>query len=229
MHFRIFVPSDTPQPEASSKPLENVGLGYLALGFMAKFDRVDGKPGMIYHWPQPADHLIDGDGLKWESAIAYDGLDEGRYLIGMNPDKLPRPAELQAKMRVPGYHLQLGRTTDHWLIPEVVRLPTKMLMGSAGLREERINRYNELTISADWVRQSETLLDQINSGRANDPIAWEVAWRFCLQSLQINYRVTPEVANALELVTSDKASKIILSAIGLMSSYDKQQEDAGGG
>ena len=229
MHFRIFVPSDTPLPEASSVPLENVGLGYLALGFIAKFGRVDGKPGMIYHWPQPADHLIDGEGLKWEPAIAYDGLAEGRYLIGMNPDRLPRSKELEAKMRVPGYHLLLGTKSEHWLIPEVQRLPMKMVMGSKGLREERINRYNELTISRDWVAQANGLIQQIRSGRADDPIEWEIGWRFCLQSLQINYRVTPEVVNALELITSDKASKIILAAIGAISAFDQQREEADGG
>lgn len=229
MHFRIFVPTDTPLAEASPNPLEGVGLGYLANNFVAKFGVVEDRHGMIYHWPQPSDMLIDVGGLKWEKAISFGGLSEGRYLIGMNPEKLPRSKELQAPLRVPGYHLQLGRDNEHWLIPEVQRLPMTLIMGSEGLREERINRYNELAISIDWVRQSEAFLKQVRTGRAEDAITWEDGWKFCLQSLQINYRVTPEVANALQLVTSDKASKIILAAIGAISAFDREREEAGGG
>lgn len=226
MHYRIFIPCERALPEASSKQLESVGLDYIAKGFNAKFGRVGDRPGMIYHWPSTADATIEVDGIEWEPALEFDGLPEGRYQIGFVKDNLPRSMQLQLPMRIPGRHQSLGLFGDAWLLPEVLRFPVTMIWSGKGLKNKRINRYNELVISKEWIQESEEFLAQIREGRADDSIPLERWWRFCLHSLQINYRVTPEVANKLELITSDKASKIILSALGAISAHDAEQEAA---
>lgn len=227
LHFRIFIP-DAPAT-ASPEHLMNVGLGHLAEGFHAiphqgSKDIADGKNGAIYFWPRPGDSFaLPKKPLTWIPAVRFRGLEAGRYFIGYDPDSLPRSSELLVPLPIPGEHLPLVDASQTWIVPDFLFLPAGMVLTADGVKLERLSRYQQRTFNASsWIRQCESFTNQIRSGRVDDSIEWDKAWGFGYDSLCLNFRLTPEVVNLLNLLSTDSIVPLILAAIGSMEMYRKQ-------
>jgi hypothetical protein len=221
MHFRVFIPSDSPRPSASKEPLIEAGLGHLAENFIGtivqpgQLRSVGPKGGNVYHWPQPGDMSFLAEGLQWTPAKEFRGLAAGRYHVGLNPDKPPLPRELAVPLQVTGDHLWLGEASRTWVIPNVMFLPTKVVLTVDGVKHERLARFQARNIeAASWIKECKAFTEQLRKEQYDDSCDWERAWNFGYDSLAINYRVTPEVVDALNLLTSDRLGAIILASIG---------------
>ena len=227
MHFRLFIP-DAPAT-ASPEHLVNVGLGHLAQGFHAVLhqgskDIADGKNGAIYFWPRPGDSIaLPKKPLTWIPAVPFRGLAAERYFVGYDPDSLPRSSELLVSLPIPGEHLPLVDASQTWIVPDFLFLPAGMVLTADGVKLERLSRYQQRTFNASsWIRQCEEFTNQIRTGRVDDSIEWDKAWDFGYDSLCLNFRLTPEVVNLLNLLSTDSIVPLILAAIGSMEMYRKQ-------
>lgn len=234
MHFRIFIPRTTRVSGASKEPLVEVGLGHLAENFIGEnrdTERsIQGKTGVLYHWQQPGDMGFSAEGLEWTPAKEFRGLAEGRYFVGMNPEKLPTPTEMAVPLQVTGDHITLGNGNRTWVIPDVLFLPTKVILTANSARHERLARFQSRTIACrSWIAECEDFTKQLRDFKTDDasPVCdWVRAWNFAYDSLAINYRVTPEVVDALDLFASDSLRGIILAAIGAFELHRKERLDA---
>lgn len=225
MHFRIFIPGDQLIATASPDALRAVGLGHLHPGAMCiRHEPVkklfDGQAGLIYFWQQPGDMKVMPDGvtLAWVPAKEFDGLPPGRYQIGFHPDRPPTPKQLAVGLQVQGDTILLGSADLAWTVPDVLFLPARVILCGDGVKFERMAKYQSRNIECGrWVKECEDFMAMLRAGRA-DSGQFEVEWRrlyeFCLTSLQINYRVTPEVVERIDLFTTDSMKSILLSAIG---------------
>lgn len=218
MHFRIFIPTDKPFPEASTTPLVDVGLAHCAHNFAAEWTDIEGVRGMYYHWQRPGDMTMSPKGLTWSDAKEFRGLKAGRYRIGWNADAMPTPRELAVPMQVDGEPLWLGTQAMVWRLPDVMNLPTKLVLCGDTAKHERLCRYHERNLDCrTWIDECESFLEQLKAGRT-DPTAnlveWTRLWQFAFDTLAINYRVTPEIVDTLDLFTTDRITKVLLSAIG---------------
>lgn len=227
MHFRVFIPGAN--ATASPEPLKNVGLGQLGEGFHALHhpgskEIVDGKNGAIYFWPRPGDSIaLPKRPLTWIPAVPFRGLAAERYFIGYDPDNLPRASELVVPLPIPGEHLPLRSAAETWIVPDFLFLPAGMVLTADGVKLERLSRYQQRTFNAaSWIRQCGEFTEQIRTGRVDDSIPWDKAWDFGYDSLTLNFRLTPEVVNLLNLLSTDTVVPLILAAIGSMEMFRKQ-------
>lgn len=207
----------------------NLGLGHLAHGFHAVLhqgskDIADGKHGAIYFWPRPGDSpALPQKPLTWIPEVPFRGLAAGRYSVGYDSDSLPRSSELLVSLPIPGEHLPPHDVSQTWIVPDFLFLPAGIVLTADGVNLERLSRYQQRTFNAaSWIRQCEEFTSQIRTGRVDDSIEWDKAWDFGYDSLCLNFRLTPEAVNLLNLLSTDSIVPLILAAIGSMEMYRRQ-------
>lgn len=219
MHFRIFIPRDKATPGASKAPLYDVGLGHLATNFIGENRHegtsIEGKTGILYHWQQPGDMKFAAEELTWIPALPFRGLPAERYLVGYDPTKLPTPRELLVPLPIPGDALPLSSDGYTWIIPNVLFLPAAVVLTADGVKLERLGRYQQRSVEGKaWIAECEDFIEFLKQDRAEHRVEWERAWAFAYDGLILNYRLTPEVVNLLNILATDNLKSIILAAVG---------------
>lgn len=228
MHFRLFIPDAQGVGERSPEPLADVGMSHLAEGFVSIVSKVEGVAGRIYHWPAAGDQQVIpvSKPLTWERALPFQGLEAGRYSVGLCHDSLPREKELRMALPITGRIVPLGY--EQWIIPSVELLPVQLVMTATGVAIERISRHQNRTLDARaWIQKCEGFIHRLREGKSGNSDewmwSWERAWHFAYDGLVINYRITPEVVNHLHLFCSDTLHPLILAAVGAIDSEEAEE------
>lgn len=173
-----------------------------------------GKGGTLACWDHGGHpdldpvRLYDPDAQTWRPAPARGELAEGRYWIGWETARPPRPVDLERDKTLQGRTVELA-DGNQWLIPIACQLPRTW-----GASKSRIvNRYVgyfEAAIEAvtQWLFVSDdgqgygfrVPLDAGLDGGMGALVA---------QSLALNYRLNADVLDALELIDSDCVATVL--------------------
>lgn len=218
MHFQIFVP----QKSDVAGTLIDVGLAHLAQDFDAKSStgpateagHVDA--GAVFAWRTPGAHRwgFEPDEQTWIAAAADPERDlpAGRYYVGCWNASPPTPRDLSRRYQERGDFLKLGDGHD-WLVPVAADLPRDLLLQDDGsLKFELQRQFYDYGVAVDaWSRRVEHLNSESTDG---NPVSFEETFRFALQALSINYRITPEVAAHLRLFSDRTVHRPLFVAIG---------------
>lgn len=199
----IFIPKvATPNPSH----LEGVGLGYLLQPGNDQGPHIteivgagpDGNGGAVFYWlkegPQETGYVPDRQ--TWVPAVAdaTNNLPAGRYWVGWLKDQLPKPADLQRDNLLPGRLLKLG-DDQVWHIPSAMQVPQRMRLQSDGIWKPQADaRYQRFVERSQWAFDA---VLKVLRGEAGVDLSEMVT--YALESLAWNYRIVPELANALDL------------------------------
>lgn len=232
MHWQLYIPGvPIDRPLQDPRPLVAVGLADCAQAFDASRELAaprccaEGTTGLHYAWLSPqSPRIIAPELLQWHAAVAWDGLPAGRYFVGVDSVRPPRPDELRRPWQFPGRPIELGPAehATQWLVPEPERLPREIAIADDGsLRYEVVRNFHGYTLDAQFVGECETWRQRINDGLQEAQFA--ECLRFALRALRLNYRLTPEVANALKLFTTENVHRPLLAAVGAYLARDAER------
>jgi len=225
MRFLIYIPSIEGDITPKDEKLSKVGLSALSQGCatIATAAGPDGKPGVVFSWPDPRDpRSTQGylpDIQEWIPAVERDGMAARRYWVGFNKLSPPTPAELQWSRQMEGGSVVMG-DGKAWNIPAAGMLPKDYVLQENGMPVEVVqSRFTEF-----WER-SQAWYDWMVGLDIDKPeIEWNVeVWRFIEDALSLNYMITPEVVSSLRLINSDSRGQAMLAAMGGMQIRDDQE------
>lgn len=221
MHFQIFVPNKP----ALQQSLIDAGLSDLAENFDTRESAgPDGERGSVFGWrsPDAPQWGYRPAEQTWIPAVAAGEQPAGRYHVGFWNASPPRPQELARRHQEHGDLLRLG-DGQQWLIPVETELPRNIRLNPDGsLRFESNPRYAEY---AQAVEKWKGLVGSI-TGEEQDgnPVSFDELWKFALQALSMNYRITPEVVDHLRLFTTDDVHRPMFAAIGAYRAAAGEQQ-----
>jgi len=186
-----FIPGET-RPLLRGGELDAVGLAGVLRGAAPEFRQSAGPDGA------GAGLLIATVGARCEVAAAaqlWQPRLDGRAWTGLWLEARPGPAELLRAEAVGGHEVEL-HDGNRWQVPaarafpEGTQLPETLIMGPGGLVRRVTAAYAAIWDDACRVWDSGGELPQAE------------LWRICVRALGVNYRLGPDEANLLELVTS---------------------------
>ena len=227
--FAIYIPNKT---GAKPEHLDDVGLSLLRRDRCPEFaDLVAGTPdggrGIIGLWRTLSDNGgFAASGYRWTPAKADKsrGLAAKRFFVGI-PTGGIRPQEIERKPTYRGYAIPLA-DGQRWVIPPAVSLPHKH-----GLDEEGTpTRVIEDAWLGYWDRSEKfaveffAAVDRLGAGATETKFTLADAWSFACEALSINYRLSPEIIDALGLLNDDAIRNIIKAAIDLPVLIDAENQ-----
>lgn len=218
--FQLFIPGVL---SCDPSVLEKIGCGDFAPGVnYTPGDGPDG-PGVVLSWPSPSDPRIGylPAQQEWEKSLC------GRFWIGywkgeeLTSERLARP------MTQDGPQLEIGG--QRWMVPALEDLPRVIVTQANGETVLRlVKQWDAFGRKAlDWKRrlilrgaqQADAEerwggADQIPQSERDawEPLLFRELKAFALEALRINYRLTTEVADRMELFTTKNVLPIVMAA-----------------
>jgi len=215
MHYLIFLPNAN--DATAPAQLEAVGLSDHVAGaeFLVSDEGPDSQAGVLCAWRKPGDGCdlcYAPDRQTWVPAVTDGDLASGRYWVGFSNDAPPTPSELQRPYPYRGVTKTLGGQT--WRIPEPKELPHDVIMSDDGsVRFELQRRFYDYGLqAADWSEKIAAVYDEQNE----QGLDYSEIWKFVVQALRLNYRITAEVVNHLRLFDQDNILRTLFAAVGII-------------
>lgn len=215
MHFMLHIPDCTPAAlESTSRAC---GLSSLLTGHdvLPNMPGPHGGTGLQIGWPSPTQPRFhyEADAQQWVPSILKDDAGKPRYWVGFWKDQTPKENELRRHYTQAGPLVELG--SQRWKLPTPTTIDARAVYADDGsMRWEVIRQYSWVCDEAEQLRQ--TYLEEFGLRSIvfrSEPSA-QIGW--LLKLLQINYRITPEVAVHLDLwIGKDKILDLFLSTLGL--------------
>lgn len=219
MHFLLHLPDC--KPDQIETRCRQAGLLHLLGGH----DVLPAHPGpresvgVMIGWPSPAAPLMNFDATSqdWMPGIVRGDLGP-LYSVGTWKTKAPQENELRRHYTQAGALIELGG--QRWKLPTPETVDSRAVYADDGsMRWEVIRQYSWVCDEAEQLRK--TYLEEFGIRSAVfqvDPSA-QIQW--LLKLLQINYRMTPEIAVALDLwVGKEKLLDVFLQTLGLQRKAD---------
>ena len=148
VHYVVFVPGHHGQ---SPELLRTCGLADHMPGasFLPVRNGPGGEPGQIIFWGEQPAKYGEHD-LEW-LPLATPG--EQTAQVGIDPEKLPTPAELARKQLFDGYLIPLG-DGNSWRIPVASLLPQDLKLVSGQWTRQTQARFREFWVESEfWYRR----------------------------------------------------------------------------
>ena len=228
MAISIFVPGlNTPNPEK----LTEVGLA----GLTAKGEsgpeaiRVhsgpDERTGMMFLWRQPGVEISHSPSNKRWLPWREDAGSPPSWYLGLEQEF--DPGQLARPKQIAGPHVVMGEflgAAYSWQIPSADQLPMKHRLIAGAWRRVVVGELKEYADACDRMRAVAceacgllAELDAMDSGAAQHDVQFrfDEADVFVCQALAINYRVTPEIVDMLDLINDETMVRAIFAAIDL--------------
>lgn len=198
MHFIVYVPA--------GGSLEAVGLQHLVAGSAYTHCRrgPDAGPGTLYTWRNTPPHY-DPEHQDWIPAAV-----DQRYWLGFRKDDPPRPSELQ-RGTVHGTTVVLGDGFE-WTVPREASLPRECVFGQQGEWTFVLRR--ELSAFEQLADEWRSRLMEIGQ-EGSRPVLYSELCEFVTTALEINYRITPEVASRLRLFQTGEGESLLRAAMAI--------------
>lgn len=199
MHYQIWIPE--------GQTLESVGLADHAYqGEKMPSPGPDGGQGVLITWRKnsPLDFGYFPERQKWIPAAECDDLQRGRYWVGLWNNKPPTTKNLIRDYPYAGNTMTLGG--QDWIIPAAVDLPQIVKVADDGTLRFVVQRQFD-----QFYRDAKEMKARVV---ADGTITFADCWRFAIDALRINYRMTGEVASELELFDTDSLRLLAMNVIG---------------
>lgn len=165
----------------------------------------DEKPGYVLWWdnagvpdstPAAGYHA---EAQTWKPATKSGALEAGRYWIGWETARPPRPVDLERRKCHPGTLVRL-RDGNQWLVPAARQFPQVYGLNDDGVFAGVVEaQYREFYDRAWQYLNLLRGVDKENTCNLGNPAE---AWAFSVQALAWNYRINADIATALELLGS---------------------------
>ena len=219
MHFLLHLPDC--KPDQIESRCRQAGLLHLLGGHdvLPMHPGPRDSIGVMIGWPSPAAPLMNFDGASqdWMPGIVRSDLGP-LYSVGTWKTKAPQENELRRHYTQAGALIELGG--QRWKLPTPETVDSRAVYADDGsMRWEVIRQYSWVCDEAEQLRK--TYLQEFGIRSAVfqvDPSA-QIQW--LLKLLQINYRMTPEIAVALDLwVGKEKLLDVFLQTLGLQRKAD---------
>lgn len=237
-HYSIFIPG---VKGANDQHLTKVGLGGLLRAgepgptWTEVIGRgPNGSAGMIATWTiynkPEADPILGyySDRQTWTECR--------QFWFGIENDRPPLPADLQYRRTIGGQRILLA-DEQYWLVPHATRLPHKHALDKTTGKWVRVpaaryRRFYDRT-QANMVLMFEALdLQDWLEGRVkteelpNEPVRFTVSdgADFCCEALAINYRLTPEIIDCLELLDDRTMTAIFWTTMEMQEILEVREE-----
>lgn len=214
MHFSIYVPDPGAKPET----LAELGLPGLVDGaFCAASAGPDGSRGVVFSWSPTVGknigrHVLGYDASKqtWRPAAAMGDLPASRYWVGFQNGSPVTPEDLQRSYPFRGHKSVLGDGNEWWFAAER-EIPYQVKLADDGSwRCHPQRQFDEFCQAArEWKRITQS---------CNVGVVILEALEFVRFSLSINYRLTPEIEDELNLWTTSNSGTICEAFIGILES-----------
>ena len=177
------------------------------------------QDGWIYIRTSPTQRgPLDGE-IEWLSALPVDG-PAGRYHIGFAKGQNPTPMDLARPYQFPGVWRSLG-DGHRWLIPIPKQIPPAMVYQADGtIGFQPLRQMHGHFIRATYVDQVHAWEKLLLSADGFTQINVDELMSFAMEALKVNYFITPEVINRLQLLTTQLAKEIMFAAVGAITAKD---------
>jgi hypothetical protein len=215
VHFILHFPDCAPAAiEATAKAC---GLASLLTGHDVLPNMVGphGGHGLQIGWPSPQQPRFhyDADAQDWVPSVLKDEHGKPRYWVGFWKLQPPKENELRRHYTQAGPLVEFGG--QRWKLPTPTTIDARAVYADDGsMRWEVVRQFSWVCDEAEQLRT--TYLEEFGLRSIvfrSEPSA-QINW--LLKLLQINYRITPEVAVYLDLwVGKDKILDLFLSTLGL--------------
>lgn len=226
MHYLLFIPNVKPSELESACRIAGlsaiVDQGYDVLPIQ---DSAAGVSGLNIGWLSPSNPFVHYDRSKqtWLPSITKDEHGKPRYWVGIWKDSPPTQSELRRPYTQRGPLVQFG--SEKWILPTPDTVDARAVYADDGsMKWETVRQFAWMCDEAKQLQQ--TYLEELGVRRMVfnvDPRA-QIDW--LLKLLQVNYRLTPEVAVHLDMwVGRDHLLDVFLSTLGLVR---KQEADTDG-
>ena len=174
-----------------------------------------GKLGTMLAWLSPGNSLMhcDMDQQIWTPSVAKDENGKPYYWVGFWKDKMPTESDLRRTYTQSGPLVKFGNQS--WKLPTPDTVDSRAVYADDGsMRWEVIRQFSWVCDEAQALRQQYLdefgLRDMVFRVDPSQQIGW------LLKLLQINYRILPEVAIALDMwIGKDHIIDTVLSTLGL--------------
>jgi hypothetical protein len=159
--------------------------------------------GVVFRWfdakhPERAPELgMFPERQEWTPAKPTDGLEAGRFWIGIEKDRPPTPEDLQRPEMYGGLPVKLAG--HDWIVPVARALPHEYGLDESGRPCRKVAR--EYQAFYDRAVKNFERYQEFLSGA--DAII-EGGFHFAVEALGMNYRVDQNIADVLRLFRSDE-------------------------
>lgn len=199
MHHVVYLPhARTTDPQQ----LVAVGLGDQIEG--AELTEIPGDQpvtgdhcgGVLVSWGGQRPKLSQlKSALTWLPALPLDELEAGRYFVGLDPARPPKPHDLLKARPYAGEPVLLG-DGELWMVPHAAQLPHDIVRDQTTGEIQQVIRpafYAFWTKCAQWQR----MFEQHTPGEPLPTLIEQV--EFLEEALRINFRLTPEIISERRL------------------------------
>ena len=208
--YQLYVPHVKSHNQAKFREL---GLGSIIEGvnLTPNVPPPDGaKPGCVLHW----DHLVPD--VTWKPVA------QNKYWVGTKGKVTPASLRLQNPMEVRAVKLADDQS---WTFPVLKGLPKQMGLNGETGKFERRTAPEFRDFYERGMRHGASLLEAIDQldlwqrEHGSEPYSVDVVaeegWQFVCAGLAMQYRLTPEIIDVLELLDDHACAKCISAAIEL--------------
>jgi hypothetical protein len=207
MHHFIYVPQQHIRGFTVEERLSAVGLSDHGAGADSIHSVGPAGPGHLFAWRksslQPMHY--NSDEQTWIPAAKKDELPEGRYWVGFFNNSPPTEEDLRRPGVLYGDDIELGDGKP-WMIPAPHFLPHDLMLQADGtLKHEPKQRYQDVSVEAARWRF------QLAGGPQK--VTYDGLFRFCLQCLNLNYRLPSELASHLRLIDTENVKRVMQAAL----------------
>ena len=220
MHFMLHIPEATPATLEHCARISGLSSLLTAHDVLPNMPGPHGGTGLQIGWPSPAQPRFhyDADEQEWHPSVLRDEHGKPRYYVGLWTGQPPKENELRRHYTQAGPLVELGG--QRWKLPTPTTIDARAVYADDGsMRWEVVRQFAWVCDEAEQLRQ--TYMEEFGLRSIvfrNEPSA-QINW--LLKLLQINYRITPEVAVALDLwVGKDKILDLFLTTLGLSRVQD---------
>jgi hypothetical protein len=203
LHHLIYVSADTVRGIGkTADQLEAVGLADHAVAGLPdtiECDGPDGKFGTLYGWRKHGLGRLHFDpaAQTWIPAAAQGDLPPARYWVGLWNESPPTEQDVKRAYQFGGKRVELGDGA-RWVIPLPHELPHEVRLRDDGSWQFVIQRRFH-----DYHLRCAEYVERIEADRGGVTMAEML--RHAVEALIINYRLTPEVINHLNLFSHPEA------------------------
>jgi hypothetical protein len=216
-----------PKAQAESPAMEASGLASVIGGLSRSTVQVFGFEGVgdgLLIQPHPASLQGVKPDLRYRrDAQAWRECADGKYWVGWEIERSPRPCDLARKEMIDGHNVLLGDEQE-WLIPVArlfwggTALPQSLILGPGGkVVTEALPEFAGLSADAEkvWAKFSAERLAQGDEGPQEDAPSLTVdeGFRIAVAALSLNYAIGPNEVAALRLLTTANYREILQALI----------------
>jgi hypothetical protein len=191
-HFLIFVPG---RGTGCKADLEKIGIGDLVDGTQSSTAidvGPDGGPGVVWGWELQSDTIVPQykpEQQTWHQSEEIGEWKEGRYWFGFYKDRPVTPEKLLRKKIFQSMEIELG-DGNHWQVPIAAYLPHNW-----GLKGRKIAEP-----FSEYSEKAEKYFVIFCEHKPEEIVKVDDGFGFCCEGLGLNYRITPDIVDALNLI-----------------------------